>query len=142
MDGHVFPVFYAHYLAEAFQFTAQRGLIATDFDSLTGQWATQGPNPYLLARLHNDVSLSVEAILEEYYQAFGHACSGVAAYFAFWQKVSDRVTQEEYDGDWLHFLPSATKIFRQMLCQRLKHCLERQNVWQWGKDCPNKGLPF
>ena len=29
------------------------GLIGTDFDSLTGQWASQGPNLYVLARLHD-----------------------------------------------------------------------------------------
>lgn len=142
LDGHVFPVFYAHYLAEAFRFSAQRGLVATDFDSLTGQWATQGPNSYLLARLHNDVSLSAEVILEEYYKAFGNARSGVAAYFAFWQKVSDRVTQEEYDGDWLHFLTSATKIFSPDVMSKAEELLREAERLAMGERLSEQRVAF
>ena len=48
LDGHTLPIFYAHHLAKAFRYAERRGMVATYFDSLTGQWATQRPNLYLV----------------------------------------------------------------------------------------------
>ena len=44
------PHSYSHQFADQFQYFAAHGMIATDFDSLLGQWAAQGPTMYLLAR--------------------------------------------------------------------------------------------
>lgn len=49
----------------------KHGMIGSDFDSLTGQWATQGPSLYTMGRLNSRPDLTVEAILDEYYTAFG-----------------------------------------------------------------------
>ena len=57
LDGHNLPMIVARKLGEDFRFYARHGMIATDFDSLTGQFAAQGPNLYVLARLHDNPNL-------------------------------------------------------------------------------------
>ncbi len=84
-NGHGLPVFYARSLARAFSHAAANGLVATDFDTLTGQWGTQGPTLYTVARIHNHPQESADAILNEFYSAFGPAKEAVAAYFAHWE---------------------------------------------------------
>ena len=39
LDGHNLPIFFARKLGEDFSYAARHGLVGTDFDSLTGQWA-------------------------------------------------------------------------------------------------------
>jgi hypothetical protein len=80
------PWIFAHQFADEFQHFAREGMVATDFDSLTGQWSTQGPNLYLLARLHVRPDAAPEALLGEYYAAFGAAAPQVKAYFDYWEK--------------------------------------------------------
>ncbi|MBN2375682.1 MAG: hypothetical protein JXD22_04735 [Sedimentisphaerales bacterium] len=50
--GHNLPIHYAEGLGEDFCYAYKRGMTATDFDSLTGQYATQGPSLYMAARVH------------------------------------------------------------------------------------------
>ena len=73
LDGYTMPLVYMHQFADAFQFYAKNGMTGTDFDSLQGQWSTQGPNLYLLARIHTRPGTPVEDLLAEYYNAFGPA---------------------------------------------------------------------
>jgi len=84
-DGYVMPHLYTRQFADMFQFVERHGAVATDFDSLKGQWATQGPMLYLLARLHTRPRAAVETLLTEYYEAFGPAADHVRAYFDFWE---------------------------------------------------------
>ncbi len=81
LDGYAMPFIFAHQFAKDFQYMAQHGLAATDFDSLTGQWATQGTTLYLLMRLHTHPDAKVEDLLAEYYAGFGPAAAAVKAYF-------------------------------------------------------------
>jgi hypothetical protein len=99
-DGHNMPMFFARAFAEDFRYASERGLLATDFDSLTGQWATQGPNLYALGRVHSRTDLSPEKILDEYYSAFGPAENQIRQYFSHWEAVSNAVTDESYDKAW------------------------------------------
>ena len=85
LDGYTMPLVYMHQFGDAFQFYARNGMTGTDFDSLQGQWAAQGPNLYLLSRIHVRPEMSVDTILDEYYAAFGPASDAVKAYFAFWE---------------------------------------------------------
>ena len=89
LDGHNMPLFLARKLGADFKFYADHGLIGTDFDSLTGQFSTQGPNLYMLARLHDDPTMTVEAVFDEFYAAFGRAEPSVRAYFQHWETVAD-----------------------------------------------------
>jgi len=100
LDGHNMPIFFARRFAEDFRYASDRGLFATDFDSLTGQWATQGPNLYTLGRVHSAPELSPQQILDEYYSAFGPAEKQIRQYFSYWENVSDAVTDESYDKAW------------------------------------------
>jgi len=85
LDGYCMPFIYAHQFADDFQHAARNGMVATDLDSLTGQWATQGPNLYVTARLHVRPDASADAVLAEYYSAFGPAAPQVKSYFDYWE---------------------------------------------------------
>ena len=88
LDGYTMPYVFAHQFADDFQHAARHGMAATDFDSLTGQWATQGPNLYLLVRLHTRPTVSPDDLLAEYYAGFGPAQTEVKAYFDHWEKYT------------------------------------------------------
>ena len=127
LDGHNLPVFFARKLGADFRYAAAHGLVGTDFDSLTGQFATQGPNLYMLARLHDDPSLTTDAILAEFYGAFGKAEAAVAEYFAHWEQVSDAVT-DDVAGDaglhWSYFYRNADTIFTPSVMARGRSLLD------------------
>lgn len=85
LDGYAMPLVYMHQFADAFQFYAKHGMSGTDFDTLQGQWAAQGPNLYVLARIHERPETPVDDILDEYYQAFGPAAGAVKDYWNYWE---------------------------------------------------------
>lgn len=89
LSGHNQPTIFTRVLAADFSWAAQRGLIATDFDSLLGMWATHGPNIYLLTRLQWHPDWPHDRILDEYYEAFGPAAEQVRAYWEYWERISD-----------------------------------------------------
>jgi hypothetical protein len=119
LAGHNMPLFYAQRIGEDFNHFAAHGLLATSFDSLNGQWSTQGPNLYVLARLHNEPGRCVDEILDEYYSGFGRAGNAVRNYFRHWEKVSDAVTDKSFSdacvstggNSWKGFFLLADKIF-------------------------------
>jgi uncharacterized protein DUF4838 len=88
LDGYCMPFIFAHQFADDFQHAARNGMVATDFDSLTGQWSTQGPNLYLLMRLHTRPGASADDLLAEYYGGFGAAAPEVKAYFDYWERYT------------------------------------------------------
>jgi hypothetical protein len=85
-DGWVMPWVEVRQAAEFFQFAVEHGMEGSRFDSLTGQWAAQGPKLYVHLRLHAKPDLAVEQILDEYYGAFGPAADQVRAYFEYWEQ--------------------------------------------------------
>ena len=117
--GHNMPVFFARKLGEDFSYFAGHGLAATAYDSLTGQWSTQGPNLYVLARVHTEPERPVDDILDEYYSGFGPAKKAVSDYFRHWEEVSDAVTDESFSeacartggNEWKGFVLLADRIF-------------------------------
>jgi hypothetical protein len=138
LDGHAFPIFYAHRLAEDFSFAAERGLVATDFDSLTCQYGVQGPNLYALARLHEHPDWSFAQIMAEYTAAFGPAAAAVEAYFNYWRQVSDQVTDATLaeagrrsgaeGGSWAHFYLFADTIFTPPVMAQGRALLEQARL--------------
>lgn len=88
LDGYSMPFIFAHQFADDFQHNARNGMVGTDFDALTGQWGTQGPNLYLLMRLHVTPDLDPDALLADYYSAFGPAAAQVKAYFDYWESYT------------------------------------------------------
>lgn len=98
--GHNMPIFIARKFGEDFGFAWKRGMLATDFDMVPGQWSTQGPALYVLGRIHHKGDWSVDKILDEYYGGFGAAESAVRAYFAYWERITNAVTPEHYEAGW------------------------------------------
>ncbi len=88
LDGYTMPLVFMHQFGDAFQFYARNGMTGTDFDSLQGQWAVQGPGLYLLSRIHTRPEMPVDAILAEYYAGFGSAAGAVKEYFTYWENYA------------------------------------------------------
>jgi hypothetical protein len=88
LDGYCMPFIFAHQFADDFQNEVKHGMVGSDFDSLTGQWSTQGPNLYLLMRLHNRPDANPDALLAEYYSGFGPAAAAVKEYFDHWENYT------------------------------------------------------
>jgi hypothetical protein len=88
LDAYSMPFIFAHQFADDFQHGVRHGMVATDFDSLTGQWAIQGPNLYLLMRLHVTPAESPDRLLRDYYAGFGPAAAAVQAYFEYWERYT------------------------------------------------------
>lgn len=88
LAGYSLPYIFAKQFGDDYKFFLENGLLATDFDSLTAMFATQGPNLYMLARLNDNPSMSVECVLDDYYSAFGKASSAVKKYFDNWESLT------------------------------------------------------
>jgi hypothetical protein len=89
------PASWAHTLGEDLEFAAAHGLRGTDFDSLTSKYATQGPTLYVLAVILNHPDASVDAVLDDYYAAFGPARDTVKAYFDLWESIYPQYSDDE-----------------------------------------------
>ncbi|MFO0953618.1 MAG: DUF4838 domain-containing protein [Isosphaeraceae bacterium] len=90
LDGYTMPLVSMHQFADAFQYYARNGMQGSDFDSLQGQWAAQGPYLYLLARLHVRPDAPVDELLDEYYGAFGPASETIKKYWDEWESYAVR----------------------------------------------------
>ena len=153
LDGHDFPIFYAQKFGEDFAFAFRHGMIATDFDSLTGQYAAQGPTLYVLARIQAHCDMPVDAILDEYYRGFGPAAQAVAAYFAHWQTVCSDVTDEllaqrarsalgAEPGGWCDFFQSADLVFTPAVIQKGSDLLDRAEQVASGDPAAQQRVAF
>jgi hypothetical protein len=118
LDGYCMPFVFAHQFADDFQHQARHGMVATDFDSLTGHWATQGPNLYLLMRLHTRPDAKPDALLAEYYETFGPAAADVKAYFEHWENYTMThrplimdVFEDRVASRWRSWAKAAHRVF-------------------------------
>ena len=91
-DGYVMPHFETKQEGEFFKFAFEHGMEGADFDSLTGQWATQGPRLYMHLRLLAKPTLELDAIREEYLSAFGPAAETMGQYFQYWEDYATENT--------------------------------------------------
>ncbi|MCZ7600037.1 MAG: hypothetical protein M5U09_23035 [Gammaproteobacteria bacterium] len=108
------PQIYARQFGDEYTYEAARGMIFTDFDSLTGQWSTQGPNLYLLMRLQAEPTGDIEAMLDEYYAGFGPAGPQVRAYFDFWEHHTMTWLMEQKSAltwNWSNYALAAPSYF-------------------------------
>jgi hypothetical protein len=118
LDGYCMPFIFAHQFADEFHHAVRNGMVATDFDSLTGHWATQGPNLYMATRLHDRPEMPADEVLAEYYAAFGPAAPQVEAYFDYWENHTTsnldrhRKTMEETQTSrWRNWAKAAHLVF-------------------------------
>ncbi len=84
-DGYVLPHFETRQSGEFFKFAAEHGMEGAVFDSLTGQWATQGLRLYMHLRLMAKPHLDIDDIRNEYFAAFGPAADAMGRYFDYWE---------------------------------------------------------
>lgn len=76
------PLIYVHKFGEDFRYLANHSMMGTDFDSCCHNWATQGLNYYVVARLHWNPEQNVDAIVDDYCKSgFGPAAKSVRRYF-------------------------------------------------------------
>ena len=76
-------------LAETMQFMADRGMLATDFDSILHHWSIHGLNYYAAARLNWNPHLTADEILDSYCRpGFGEAAEWVRRYFLEVQRIT------------------------------------------------------
>ncbi|MFV1964416.1 MAG: DUF4838 domain-containing protein [Pirellulaceae bacterium] len=142
LDGHNMPMIVARKLGEDFRYFAQHGMIGTDFDSLTGQYASQGLNLYTLARLHSHPEMTVDEVLEEYFSAFGQAADSVRAYCDHWQRICDAVTEAPDGLHWSFFYRQAHEIFTPAAMARGKKLLEAAMREAKGDDRSEQRVAF
>ncbi len=93
--GHNFPDLYARPLGQLLSHFAKNGMVGSVWDALIGQWATQGPNFYMIGRMVQHPDKSPDEILDEFYSAFGPAKTQVAAYFGYWEGMANSVPPGE-----------------------------------------------
>lgn len=88
--GAGWPFFYGRRLAADLKHYTRSGMVGVDFDSLIGDWATQGLNYYLLAKIVWDPSLDVDELITDYCRSgFGPAAEEVEAYFNALEQLTD-----------------------------------------------------
>lgn len=95
LQAQNFPTSYPHTLGEDLKFASAHGLCGTDFDSLTGKYATQGPTLYTLAAILNHPDTPVDDVLDDFFSAFGPAKTSVKAYFDLWESIYPQYSEEE-----------------------------------------------
>ncbi len=92
---NAFPTVYVHRLAEDLRFYAEHNIVFAQYDCVTGHWATNGLNYYVLARLLWDPWQDVDALVAEYCAAaFGPAAEQVRGYFEEIERITTSVAEE------------------------------------------------
>ncbi|TWT84349.1 hypothetical protein CA13_58260 [Planctomycetes bacterium CA13] len=90
------PVIYVHKLAEDFRYLASHSLVGTDFDSCCHNWATQGLNYYVCAKLHWNPDLDVDALIDDYCQSgFGSGADAVKSYFLRLEDITNTIAEQQ-----------------------------------------------
>ncbi len=90
------PLVYVHKFGKDFRYLADHGMMGTDFDSCCHNWATQGLNYYVVARLHWNPEQDVNSIVHDYCQAgFGAAAKSVRRYFHGLEALMDEAATKK-----------------------------------------------
>jgi hypothetical protein len=118
--AHGIPWSAAHQMGEDIKLLIQNGIVATDYDTLNGHWATGAPTYYTVARLHWDPDMQVDDVLGEFCDAFGPGEASVKAYFDHWEEVfqeayahpdiRDRAKKVYEPGGWIGLFRYAGEV--------------------------------
>ena len=121
LDGNGFPLLYYRPYAECFDFAYGHGLVAQDYDSLTGMFGANGLTFYVVAAKNGDPTKSLETIEDEYFSAFGKASEQIRAYMRHFEQasgsggsaagVSGEGAVGMEGGDWADFFTRAGRVF-------------------------------
>jgi len=90
------PLLYVHKFGKDFRYLANHDMMGTDFDACCHNWATQGLNYYVVARLHWNPEQDVDAIVDDYCKAgFGPAAKSVRRYFDGLEALMDEAATKK-----------------------------------------------
>jgi len=90
---------YVHKLAEDFHHIAHNKCVGTDFDSCVHNWATQGLNYYVLAKLHWNPELDVDKLVDDYCRSgFQEASEQIKQYLLRIEQLTGQTAAEKRDG--------------------------------------------
>jgi hypothetical protein len=116
---------FVHKLAEDFRHIAHNKCIGTDFDSCMHNWATQGLNYYVLAKLHWNPDLNADDVVDDYCRSgFGPAACPIKSYFTRIEQLTDEVAavmQEQRTGTG----PDVTETYTQQVISELRRLLDQ-----------------
>ena len=101
LGGYVMPELWYDEYADEFQYLCKLGIAGLRIDGGSGNFAANGLNRYVMARLAQDPSLNAEALKEEYVACFGPAAPAVRDYLDFWHKYT-KDNARRINDLWLH----------------------------------------
>lgn len=108
-------------LASTMSFLADNGMLATDIQGIYDNWATQGLNYYVTARLTWNPQLTYESILDDYCQrGFGPAARAVRQYFQRAESLQGTVAEK--------YTPEVVVMLRSLLEEGRKAAGDNQGV--------------
>ena len=89
------PVIYAHKLAEDFSKLAKNKMIGTDLDSCCHNWATQGLNYYVMAKLLWNPDIDIDVLIDDYCQSgFGNGADAVKRYLLRLEELTNQMAAD------------------------------------------------
>lgn len=95
LSGYNLPISYAKEHCDMINYTAEKGLCATFFDSLVGQYGAQALSLYAVAKLNADPQTKYNDILKDFADSFAPANKEVGEYLDYWQKFSEEIAVED-----------------------------------------------
>lgn len=111
------PLLYVHKFGKDFRYLSEHGMLGTDFDSCCHNWATQGLNYYIVARLHWNPEQDVDALVDDFCQAgFGPAAKSIRRYFDGLEALMDEAAAKKVKPATV-FTPAALAGLRKNLEQ-------------------------
>ena len=91
------PAIFVHKMAQDIRHMATRGLAGTDFDSCVHNWAVQGLNYYILAKLLWNPNLDVDAEIDTYCRAgFGNGWKEIKTYLGTLEQLMNQTAVENH----------------------------------------------
>jgi hypothetical protein len=111
------PYIYVHKFGEDFRYLANHGMMGTDLDSCCHNWATQGLNYYIVARLHWNPEQDVDALIDDYCRTgFGPAAKPIRRYLEGLEALTNEIAAKKVKP-YSVFTPKALGELRQALQQ-------------------------
>ena len=119
------PRVYIRKLGQDFRRFHAGGMVGVDFDRLAPNFALDGLNYYVTARLTWDPEADVEKIVDDYCRrGFGTAASAVKEYFMALQNITDRIASEREGDRYVRDIPAR---YRTEDMSSLRSILSRAN---------------
>lgn len=139
-----------------FAYAAGKGMIGTNFDSLTGVWANQGMTLYSIIRAHRQPDFGYENMVKEYVSGFAPAEDEIAEYLAFWEEFTRSIKEKEYrkiraanpdnhgniGGGFVNFVTVSADLYPPAVFTRARQILDAASKRAAGNELALKRIDF